>query len=118
MCNSVQLGKTRFHKSQAFDFKEDLGVVYLEKRGIGGKLLQGQSPYKNNSVYPKGLGGDKPAWVAFDKQVCNASYTSHSRLVSHARLLTQGSPIHDPYCWSVGIRLTTTCGQSVVRAGA
>lgn len=44
-------------------------MVALEKPGIGGKLLIGQSPTKNNSVYPKGLGGDKPAWVAFDKQV-------------------------------------------------
>ena len=24
------------------------------------------------SVYPKGVGGDKPAWVAFDRQVCSA----------------------------------------------
>ncbi len=66
---TMQLGKTRFHKSQAFDFKEDLAVVGLSKPGIGGKLLPGQSSVKNNSVYPKGLGGDKPAWVAFDKQV-------------------------------------------------
>lgn len=44
-------------------------MVNLNKPGIGGKLLLGQSPNKNTSVYPKGLGGDKPAWVAFDKQV-------------------------------------------------
>lgn len=31
--------------------------------------MQGQSTQKNCSVYPKGVGGDKPAWVAFDRQV-------------------------------------------------
>lgn len=35
----------------------------------GGRPLQGQSTQKNCSVYPKGVGGDKPAWVAFDRQV-------------------------------------------------
>lgn len=69
LLNFPQLGKSRFHKSQAFDFKEDLAVANLGKPGIGGKLLLGQSGVKNTSVYPKGLGGDKPAWVAFDKQV-------------------------------------------------
>ena len=66
---TLQLGKDSFHKSQAFNFKEDLAIVDLNKPGIGGKLLHGQSPVKNTSFYPKGLGGDKPAWVAFDKQV-------------------------------------------------
>ena len=36
---------------------------------IGGEPLLGQKVTKNISVYPKGLGGDKPAWVAFDRQV-------------------------------------------------
>ena len=40
-----------------------------EKPGIGGELLLGQTSHKNISIYPKGLGGDKPAWVAFDRQV-------------------------------------------------
>ena len=35
----------------------------------GGEPLLGQKVTKNISVYPKGLGGDKPAWVAFDRQV-------------------------------------------------
>ena len=35
----------------------------------GGDLLLGQSRKKNTSVYPKGMGGDRPAWVAFDRQV-------------------------------------------------
>lgn len=66
----LQLGKINFHKSQAFGFRKDVQVVY-DKPGIGGKPLKGQSLKKNSSVYPKGLGGDKPAWVAFDKQVCS-----------------------------------------------
>ena len=35
----------------------------------GGKALPGQSPKQSTSVYPKGVGGDKPAWLAFDRQV-------------------------------------------------
>ena len=65
-----QLGKTNFHKSQAFQYRADVPVLVDEKPGIGGDLLQGQTAHKNMSVYPKGLGGDKPAWVAFDRQVC------------------------------------------------
>lgn len=78
MAEFLQLGKEAFHKSQAFDFKGNLAVVNLEKPGIGGKILLGQSPTKNTSVYPKGLGGDKPAWVAFDKQVKGIKSGSHS----------------------------------------
>ena len=44
-------------------------MLSLEKPGIGGKPLRGQNLAKTTSIYPKGLGGDKPAWVAFDKQV-------------------------------------------------
>ena len=36
---------------------------------VGGEPLLGQKVTKNISVYPKGVGGDKPAWVAFDRQV-------------------------------------------------
>ena len=35
----------------------------------GGRALPGQSPKQSTSVYPKGVGGDKPAWLAFDRQV-------------------------------------------------
>ena len=35
----------------------------------GGKLLPGQSPKQTTSVYPRGVGGDQPAWLAFDRQV-------------------------------------------------
>ena len=35
----------------------------------GGQPLPGQTSSKNASVFPQGLGGDKPAWVAFDRQV-------------------------------------------------
>jgi hypothetical protein len=78
---NLQLGKTRFHKSQALDYKEDLKVVDQSKPGIGGKLLLGQSPNRNSSVYPKGLGGDKPAWVAFDKQVNVGDLSCNGRWV-------------------------------------
>ncbi len=64
-----KVGKTRFHKAQAFTYARDEPRLEDSKPGIGGKPLLGQSTSKNSSVYPKGLGGDKPAWVAFDKQV-------------------------------------------------
>ena len=35
----------------------------------GGKRHLGQSPSANTSVYPQGVGSDKPAWLAFDRQV-------------------------------------------------
>ena len=41
---------------------------------IGGEPLLGQKVTKNISVYPKGIGGDKPAWVAFDRQVNTLYY--------------------------------------------
>jgi hypothetical protein len=91
----MQLGKTRFHKSQAFTYRNEV-AVFESKPGIGensslendtiydnnmllslcigGEPLLGQKVTKNISVYPKGLGGDKPAWVAFDRQV-NTQYT-------------------------------------------
>ena len=37
----------------------------------GGERIPGQDLQKNTSVYPKGITGDKPPWVAFDRQVCS-----------------------------------------------
>ncbi len=65
----LKVGKTHFHKAQAFKYVKDEPLLVGSKPGIGGKPLPGQSTAKNSSVYPKGLGGDKPAWVAFDRQV-------------------------------------------------
>lgn len=45
-------------------------MVGSEKPGIGGELLLGQSARTKYSLFPKGEGSDAPAWVAFDKQVC------------------------------------------------
>ena len=48
----------------------------------GGKLLPGQSPKKNCSVYPTGVGGGQPAGVAFDRKVVD-SLCSHPQSVPY-----------------------------------
>lgn len=53
------------------------------KSGIGGKPLPGQSPQKKGSIYPKGVGGDKPAWLAFDRQVL--SFSAYYQEVVHEK---------------------------------
>lgn len=64
------IGKEKFHKSHAFDYRENNPIFFGEaKPGIGGEVLPGQSPHKNVSSFPKGVGREKPTWVAFDKQV-------------------------------------------------
>ncbi len=35
----------------------------------GGETLPGQKLPPGHSVYPKGVGPEAPAWVAFDRQV-------------------------------------------------
>ena len=35
----------------------------------GGEVLPGQKLKAKQSVYPKGVGPEAPAWVAFDRQV-------------------------------------------------
>jgi hypothetical protein len=46
---------------------------------VGGQPLPGQDLRPKNSVYPRGEGSDKPAWVAFDKQVlCFDGYFQES----------------------------------------
>ena len=61
----------------------------------GGEPLLGQKVTKNTSVYPKGLGGDKPAWVAFDRQV--------SKMLTHAELkiFLSSFPWFFPLHWQV-----------------
>ena len=36
---------------------------------LGGDPLPGQKLKPRHSGYPKGIGGEAPAWVAFDRQV-------------------------------------------------
>ena len=36
---------------------------------VGGDPLPGQKLKPRHSGYPKGIGGEAPAWVAFDRQV-------------------------------------------------
>jgi len=85
--NKLQLGRDKFHKSHAFDYSGDvfnfvgehksgiglnLGIVRLYRQVYytsGGQPLPGGKPKPRTSVYPRGLGSDKPAWVAFDRQV-------------------------------------------------
>lgn len=64
------LGRDKFHKSHAFDYNGDVyNFVGEHKSGIGGQPLPGGKPKPKASVYPKGIGSNKPAWVAFDRQV-------------------------------------------------
>jgi hypothetical protein len=44
-------------------------MVNDTKPGVGGQPLAGQDLRPKNSVYARGEGADRPAWVAFDKQV-------------------------------------------------
>ena len=65
-----KLGKDKFHKSQCFDYRNDVAVHVGElKSGIGGDIMPGGKPKAKHSNYPKGDGQQAPAWVAFDRQV-------------------------------------------------
>lgn len=65
-----KLGKDKFHKSQCFDYRNDVAVHVAEyKSGIGGDYMPGSKSKPQNSSYPKGSGPQAPAWVAFDRQV-------------------------------------------------
>ena len=50
---------------------------------LGGEPLLGQKVTKNISVYPKGFGGDKPAWVAFDRQVITMALILKDNIAVH-----------------------------------
>ncbi|XP_066266669.1 EF-hand domain-containing family member C2-like [Branchiostoma lanceolatum] len=64
------LGKSKFHKSQLFDYRNDISTMVGEhKSGIGGAPLPGQKLKPRHSAFPSGEGSDKPAWLAFDRQV-------------------------------------------------
>jgi len=75
-----KLGKDKFHKSQCFDYRNDVAVhVGESKSGIGGDLMPGGKPKPKHSCYPKGDGPQAPAWVAFDRQVlCFDAYFQES----------------------------------------
>lgn len=65
-----KIGKNKFHKSQLFDYRNEVSsFVGEDKCGIGGDPLPGQKLRPRHSGYPKGIGGEAPAWVAFDRQV-------------------------------------------------
>ena len=64
------VGREKFHKSQLFDYRNDVPAFVGEsKTGIGGEILPGYKPKSNTSAYPKGEGAPAPAWVAFDRKV-------------------------------------------------
>ncbi|KAM6418565.1 EF-hand domain-containing family member C2 isoform 1-T1 [Pluvialis apricaria] len=64
------IGKEKFHKSQHWGYCNNVAMLVGEdKPGIGGEPLPGQKLKPEYSVFPKGMGSDAPAWVAFDKQV-------------------------------------------------
>jgi len=75
-----RLGKDKFHKSQCFDYRNDVAVHVGEtKSGIGGETMPGGKSKSRHSSYPKGDGPQAPAWVAFDRQVlCFDAYFQES----------------------------------------
>lgn len=75
-----KIGQNKHHLSHHFDKNNDVQMMVGERKpGIGGVPLAGQDLRPRNSVYPKGEGSDKPAWVAFDKQVlCFDAYFQES----------------------------------------
>lgn len=75
-----KIGQNKHHLSHHFDTKNGVQMMVGENRpGVGGVPLAGQDLRPKNSVYPKGEGSDKPAWVAFDKQVlCFDAYFQES----------------------------------------
>ncbi len=75
-----KIGQNKHHLSHHFDNRNGTQMmVGQDKPGIGGVPLPGQDLRAKNSMYPKGEGSDKPAWVAFDKQVlCFDAYFQES----------------------------------------
>ncbi|CAF0855388.1 unnamed protein product [Brachionus calyciflorus] len=75
-----KIGQNKFHLSHHFDKYNGVNLMVGEKKpGVGGEPLRGQDLRNLNSVYPRGEGSDKPAWVAFDKQVlCFDAYFQES----------------------------------------
>ncbi|XP_063967600.1 EF-hand domain-containing family member C2-like [Lytechinus pictus] len=65
-----RLGKDKFHKSQHFDYSNEVPMMVGEhKPGIGGDKRLGQKLKPETSSIPQGQGNSSPSWVAFDKQV-------------------------------------------------
>jgi hypothetical protein len=66
---SNNVGKSNFHKSHHFDYKNEVALLLGSKPGIGGDNITEQPKSSKYSVFPKGEGSTAPAWVAFDRQV-------------------------------------------------
>ncbi|XP_031554870.1 EF-hand domain-containing family member C2-like [Actinia tenebrosa] len=65
-----KIGKTKFHKTHQFDYRNDVSQYVGESKcGIGGDVLPGQKLNPRHSHFPKGVGPEAPSWVAFDRQV-------------------------------------------------
>lgn len=74
-----KVGKDKFHLTHQFDKYNGVAMPTGAKSGIGGVPLAGQDLRPSNSVYPRGEGPDRPAWLAFDKQVlCFDAYFQES----------------------------------------
>lgn len=74
-----KIGKDKFHLTHQFDKYNGVAMPTGAKLGVGGVPLAGQDLRPSNSVYPRGEGPDRPAWLAFDKQVlCFDAYFQES----------------------------------------
>ncbi|CAF0744089.1 unnamed protein product [Rotaria sp. Silwood1] len=74
-----KIGKDKFHLTHQFDKYNGVGMLTGNKLGVGGVPLAGEDLRPKNSVYPRGEGPDRPAWLAFDKQVlCFDAYFQES----------------------------------------
>ena len=65
----IKFAQNKHHLSHHFDKHNSINMLNDTKPGVGGQPLPGQDLRPKNSVYPTGEGADRPAWVAFDKQV-------------------------------------------------
>ncbi|CAF1645758.1 unnamed protein product [Adineta ricciae] len=74
-----KIGKDKFHLSHQFDKYNGVAMSTGTQLGVGGVPLPGEDLRPKNSVYPRGEGPDRPAWLAFDKQVlCFDAYFQES----------------------------------------
>ncbi|CAF1268119.1 unnamed protein product [Adineta steineri] len=74
-----KIGKDKFHLAHQFDKYNGVAMQTGTQLGVGGVPLPGEDLRPKNSVYPRGEGPDRPAWLAFDKQVlCFDAYFQES----------------------------------------
>lgn len=62
----LQIGQTRFHRSQYFEHLGDIRMLSDKVRPVAGGKINNRYP----SIYARGEVAELPAWIAFDKQVC------------------------------------------------